>query len=108
MEGSSRRHWATASVGAVVAAGLLYIGAPAAADWTSIGPFGGSINALAVDPQTPTTLYAGTSRGVYKSTDGGTSWRAVNTGLTDLNVQALMRDVGSKATCRQSVHPHRP
>ncbi len=29
--------------------------------WTSHGPKGGNINALAIDPQTPTTLYAGTS-----------------------------------------------
>ena len=39
--------------------------------------------ALAIDPTTPSTLYAGTDRGsgVFKSTDGGGSWSAVNTGL---------------------------
>jgi hypothetical protein len=31
--------------------------------WTSNGPEGGSINALAIDPVTPTTLYAGTLGG---------------------------------------------
>ena len=31
--------------------------------WTSIGPEGGIINALAIDPTTPTTLYAGTGGG---------------------------------------------
>lgn len=37
---------------------------------------------LAVDPHTPTTLYAGTFRnGVFKSTDGADSWSAANTGL---------------------------
>jgi hypothetical protein len=41
-----------------------------------------SINALAVDPQTPTALYAATSDGrVLKSTDGGANWNA--TGLTN-------------------------
>ena len=40
------------------------------------------IAALAIDPSTPTTLYAGTSGGgVFKSTDGGGSWRAVNDGM---------------------------
>ncbi len=40
------------------------------------------IAALAIDPSTATTLYAGTfDRGVFKSTDGGGSWRAVNNGL---------------------------
>src|SRR5450759_4638855 len=43
--------------------------------WTSIGPKGGSIQALAIDPQNPSTIYAGThTNGVVKSTDGGTNW----------------------------------
>src|SRR5437667_448603 len=42
----------------------------------------GCFNALAIDPQTPTTLYASSSGGsVFKSTDGGGNWSAVNTGL---------------------------
>ena len=41
-----------------------------------------NIAALALDPTTPTTLYAGTwEGGVFKTTDGGGSWRPVNTGL---------------------------
>ena len=52
--------------------------------WTSNGPEGGSIYALAIDPETPTTLYAGTwGGGVFKSTNGGGNWSAVNTGLTN-------------------------
>ena len=52
--------------------------------WTSNGPEGGTIHALAIDPVTPTTLYAGTDGGgVFKSTNGGGNWSAVNTGLTD-------------------------
>ena len=50
--------------------------------WTSIGPEGGIILALAIDPTTPSTLYAGTDGGgVFKSTNGGAAWSAVNTGL---------------------------
>src|SRR5439155_19084873 len=50
--------------------------------WTTNGPPSETINALAIAPQTPTTLYAATSGdAVFKSTDGGTTWRAVNTGL---------------------------
>ena len=30
-----------------------------------------SVYALAIDPQRPATVYAGTSEGVLKSTDGG-------------------------------------
>jgi hypothetical protein len=48
--------------------------------WTSIGPDGGIIYTLAIDPKTPTTLYAGIDDGgVFKSTDGGRSWSAVTT-----------------------------
>jgi len=60
--------------------------------WTSNGLKGESINALAIDPATPTTLYAGTDGGVFKSTNGGGHWSAVNAGLTNTNVRALAID----------------
>jgi hypothetical protein len=61
--------------------------------WTSIGPEGGWIYAMAINPNTPTTLYAGTyGGGVFKSTDGGASWSAVNSGLTNLYVWDLAVD----------------
>ena len=40
--------------------------------WTSSGPEGGLIRSLAIDPTSPSTLYAGTDGGgVFKSTNGG-------------------------------------
>ena len=58
--------------------------------WTSGGPYGGDILALAINPTTPATLYAGTSGGgVFKSTDSGGTWAAANTGLTNLSVFSL-------------------
>ncbi len=46
------------------------------------------ITALAVDPLTPTTLYAGTQGGgVFKSTDGGANWNSTN--LTNVIISAL-------------------
>jgi hypothetical protein len=50
--------------------------------WTSCGPEGGEIRALAIDPLRPSTLYAGAydmgslslHGRIYKSTDGGTNW----------------------------------
>src|SRR5437773_11977296 len=67
--------------------------------WTSIGPEGGLIKAIAIDPMTPATLYAGIySGGVYKSTNGGGSWTAVNTGLTNPNMTALAIDPQAPAT----------
>lgn len=49
-----------------------------------------NVTSLAADPTTPTVLYAGTDgTGVFKSTDKGDHWTAVNTGLTDLHVGPL-------------------
>src|SRR5207245_8778072 len=57
------------------------------------------ISALAIDPQTPTTLYAGAwGDGVLKSTDGGANWSAVNTGLTNLSVVSLAIDPRTPTT----------
>src|SRR5262249_51460449 len=42
--------------------------------WNATGLADVDVLTLAIDPLTPTTLYAGTSDGVYKSTDGGTMW----------------------------------
>ena len=47
-------------------------------EWTSLGPDGGGVRALAIDPQNPSTVYAVTFAGVFKSTNGGASWRAAN------------------------------
>jgi len=67
--------------------------------WTSHGPDGGMINALAIDPTTPSTLYAGTwGGGVFKSADGGASWSAVNTGLTNTHIRALAIDPATPST----------
>lgn len=48
--------------------------------WTPIGPEGGGIFDLEVDPQTR-TVYAGTAGGVFASTDDGASWARRNRGL---------------------------
>ena len=71
--------------------------------WTSNGPEGG-IYALAIDPATPTTLYAGTGGGVFKSTNGGGNWSAVNTGLTNTNVYALAIDPATPTTLYAGTH----
>ena len=63
---------------------------------------------LAIDPFTPTTIYAGTNVGAFKSTNGGAGWSAINSGLpvtidsvgfpiTDV-VQTLAIDPSAPAT----------
>ncbi|MDD2923635.1 DUF1566 domain-containing protein [Rhodoferax sp.] len=47
-------------------------------------------SSIVVNPVTPSTLFAGQdSGGVYKSTDSGATWAALNTGLSNLSVKAL-------------------
>ena len=48
-----------------------------------------SVAALAIDPNDPSTVYAGTSYGLFKTTNGGANWSEINNGLTNLNVYAL-------------------
>ena len=51
------------------------------------------ITALAIDPANPTTLYAATSgRGVFRSTDAGSSWHPFNAGLAVLDIKSLAID----------------
>src|SRR5436309_1387012 len=67
--------------------------------WTGNGPEGGNIQALAIHPTSPNTVYAGTDGGgVFKTTNGGLSWSAVNAGLTGFSVVALAVDSGTPTT----------
>jgi photosystem II stability/assembly factor-like uncharacterized protein len=68
-------------------------GAGVGKSWIGIGPFGGIIRALVIDPQNPFIIYAGTyNGGVFKSTNGGTAWNAVNSGFKDLGIASLAVD----------------
>lgn len=65
--------------------------------WVEQEPGLRSIGSLAINPITAATVYAGTSRGVFKSTDGGRRWRAA--GLAKLGgVAALVVDPRRPAT----------
>jgi photosystem II stability/assembly factor-like uncharacterized protein len=67
--------------------------------WT--GPFAFHAITLAVVPQTPSTIYAGTAQlDVWRSTDGGTTWRRFSHGLpaTLLPVETLAISPSQPAT----------
>jgi len=53
---------------------------------------------LAVDPQAPSTIYAATDRGVAKSIDDGQTWKAVNSGIQNLNIVFVTLDPGAPST----------
>src|ERR1041385_9429238 len=58
------------------------------AQWVQTnGPYGGDVSSFAISG---TKIFAGTyGGGVYLSTNNGTSWTAVDSGLTNLYVQDL-------------------
>ncbi len=60
--------------------------------WIATGPSGGSVYCLAPDPTNPTTLYAGTAHGLYKSLDGGETWTLSSAGLPNERVQTIAVD----------------
>ena len=71
------------------------------------GVFNGSGNALAVDPQRPTILYAAIDRTVVRST-GGTSWQPITNGLpTDNVANALAVDPRRSGTAYAGVTTYR-
>jgi len=72
-----------------------------AANWSSLGPSStfsgyngiGRVNCIAVDPTNPNTLWVGTpAGGLWKSTNGGTSWSTNTDNFTVLGVSALVID----------------
>ena len=58
---------------------------------------GGLVTALLLDPATPSTVYAATARGLYRSIDSGASWESRNRGLEGHSVLALAVDPSSQA-----------
>ena len=52
----------------------------------------GDVFALAIDPVTTSTVYAAGNGGAFKSTNGGGTWTAINTGMTSSFVKTLAID----------------
>ncbi len=58
-----------------------------------IGPDGGSVLGLVVDPFNENIVYAGTfGAGMFKSTDGGMNWYPISNGLPNPKIQSLAID----------------
>src|SRR5438045_7294561 len=49
-------------------------------EWIAIGPSGGNIASVVIDPQNSNKVFTLADFGLYRSTDGGVSW--LKTGLT--------------------------
>jgi hypothetical protein len=60
--------------------------------WTAGPSTLGQVNAVATDPTSSTTAYAATSRGLFKTTDGGSTWSRLQGGLPDSSFQVIAVD----------------
>lgn len=73
----------------------------AGAPWSELGPsnIGGRTRALLIDPNTPTTMYAGgVAGGVWKSTDSGSSWSLLDDYMGNMAVVSLAFDPANSNT----------
>src|SRR6266851_4622928 len=73
----------------------LWLMYPLAEARASIGPYGGTIDILVIDPSDPSTLYAG-AQGIFKSTDAGEHWS--ETGFPRRAVISLAVDPNHSST----------
>ena len=80
----------------------LYKSTDGGVSWTTGGDWGvvmSNAKNLVIDPHDSKTIYAGTaSNGIYKSTDSGSTWLAVNSGMATANIQSLTIDPGNRLT----------
>lgn len=68
---------------------------PNALSWTQVGPsnIGGRIRAIAVHPSDPNTVYMGAvAGGIWKTTNGGSSWTPLNDFMENLAVCSIVID----------------
>lgn len=84
----------TPRIRSVLAAVAILVTGPAALSagtdaWTRIGPEGGSVPRLLVDPRSPGTLYALAGGAVFKSINGARTWSLAISGLESANVSLL-------------------
>lgn len=69
-------------IGAAFGLSLIAVAAVAGPGiWTSSGPDGGRVSTIIASPSTPSTFYAATQGGVFKSITGGLSWTDANAGI---------------------------
>ncbi|MFM2032752.1 MAG: hypothetical protein RLZZ297_1517 [Chloroflexota bacterium] len=68
--------------------------------WTDIGPgnVGGRVRALVIDPVDTDTMYAGgVSGGLWKTTDGGSSWSHLDDFMGNLGIHSLVMDPSNRS-----------
>ena len=91
--GRSRRAARRRTIGVALAFLLAPVSLVRGASWRSIGPPGGIVASLSFSRSNPSVVYAAlVGGGVFRSADGGASWRPSNSGLTNLRVFSVAVD----------------
>ena len=76
--------------------------------WSRIrDPFPGEsqIRALAVDPQSPNVVYAGSNNGIYRSEDSGRTWLKLDSPMAGLNIWSIAIDPSDSNTIFAGTSP---
>ena len=77
----------SALLAALLAGALVSVPLAAVPRWTALGPYGGTVETLTVDPVDARVLYAtANNQGTFKSVDGGATWSLIYTGIASGNV----------------------
>ncbi len=78
-------------------------------DWQLVGPAGGDVRVVAIDPKDKNRLYISTLDGhIHTSADGGRSWRLlVNLNQPELILDQLFVDARDSRTIYASGHRHK-
>lgn len=72
-----------------VQGGAIYRSSDRGEHWEAGQLRGVDIYTLLLDPTQPRTIWAATSKGIYRTLDGGDSWQVCNAGLKSAQAQAL-------------------
>ena len=86
-------------VGTTVAG--LFQSADSGESWSRIRdpiPGESQIRALAVDPQSPNVVYAGSNNGIYRSEDSGSNWVKLDSPMAGLNIWSIAIDPSDSDT----------
>jgi len=79
--------------------GILFGTQDGGRNWEPLADFPGArIRQIVFDPTDPATVYVATHQGIYKRGPGDMAWRPANTGLRDLDIQALAVDPNRQGT----------
>ncbi len=77
--------------------------------WTSAGLLHSQVFSLAVNPVTPSQIYAGTGHGVARSSDGGAFWEAtVSTSFAPPTVEGLAPPIATGHIFALALNPNNP